>query len=66
MCAAAGVDWVLLDLEQCAGGEEQVGPVVIAAAAHGGCPACRHRPDFSLLATALTAELTRIRTGGQS
>ncbi|MFZ1117193.1 MAG: aldolase/citrate lyase family protein, partial [Propionibacteriaceae bacterium] len=31
VCAAAGVDWVLLDLEHGAGGEEQVGPVVVAA-----------------------------------
>ena len=35
VCAAAGVDWVLLDLEHGAGGEEQVGAVVIAAAAYG-------------------------------
>ena len=31
VCAATGVDWVLLDLEHGAGGEEQVGPVVVAA-----------------------------------
>lgn len=35
VCAAAGVDWVLLDLEHGAGGEDQVGPVVLAAAAYG-------------------------------
>jgi 4-hydroxy-2-oxoheptanedioate aldolase len=35
VCAAAGVDWVLLDLEHGAGGEEQVGTVVLAAAAYG-------------------------------
>jgi 4-hydroxy-2-oxoheptanedioate aldolase len=35
VCAAAGVDWVVLDLEHGAGGEEQVGPVVLAAAAYG-------------------------------
>jgi 4-hydroxy-2-oxoheptanedioate aldolase len=35
VCAAAGVDWVLLDLEHGAGGEEQVGPVVLSAAAYG-------------------------------
>lgn len=35
VCAAAGVDWVLLDLEHGAGGEEQVGGIVIAAAAYG-------------------------------
>ena len=35
VCAASGVDWVLLDLEHGAGGEEQVGPVVVAAAAYG-------------------------------
>jgi 4-hydroxy-2-oxoheptanedioate aldolase len=35
VCAAAGVQWVLLDLEHGAGGEEQVGPVVLATAAYG-------------------------------
>jgi 2-dehydro-3-deoxyglucarate aldolase/4-hydroxy-2-oxoheptanedioate aldolase len=35
VCAAAGADWVLLDLEHGAGGEEQVGSVVLAAAAYG-------------------------------
>jgi 2-dehydro-3-deoxyglucarate aldolase/4-hydroxy-2-oxoheptanedioate aldolase len=35
VCAAAGVDWVLLDLEHGAGGEEQVRDVVPAAAAYG-------------------------------
>jgi 4-hydroxy-2-oxoheptanedioate aldolase len=35
ICAAAGVDWILLDLEHGAGGEEQVGAVVLAAAAYG-------------------------------
>jgi 2-keto-3-deoxy-L-rhamnonate aldolase RhmA len=30
-----GVDWLLLDLEHGAGGEEQVGAVVLAAAAYG-------------------------------
>ena len=35
VCAATGVDWVLLDLEHGAGGEEQVGPVVLAAGAYG-------------------------------
>ncbi len=35
VCAAAGVDWVLLDLEHGAGGEEQVRHVVPAAAAYG-------------------------------
>ena len=33
--AAAGVDWVLLDLEHGAGGEEQIGTVVLSAAAYG-------------------------------
>jgi 4-hydroxy-2-oxoheptanedioate aldolase len=32
VCAAAGVDWVLLDLEHGAGSEEQVGAVVVVAA----------------------------------
>jgi 2-dehydro-3-deoxyglucarate aldolase/4-hydroxy-2-oxoheptanedioate aldolase len=35
VCAAAGVDWVLLDLEHGSGGEEQVRAVVPAAAAYG-------------------------------
>lgn len=35
VCAAAGFDWLLLDLEHGAGGEEQVGPTVLAAAAYG-------------------------------
>jgi 4-hydroxy-2-oxoheptanedioate aldolase len=35
VCAAAGVDWVLLDLEHGAGGEEQVRATVPAAAAYG-------------------------------
>jgi 4-hydroxy-2-oxoheptanedioate aldolase len=34
VCAAAGADWVLLDLEHGAGGEDQVGSVVLAAAAY--------------------------------
>ena len=35
VCAAVGDDWVLLDLEHGARGEEQVGPVVLAAGAYG-------------------------------
>jgi 4-hydroxy-2-oxoheptanedioate aldolase len=35
VCAAAGPDWVLLDLEHGGGGEEQVGATVLAAAAYG-------------------------------
>ena len=35
VCAAAGVDWVLLDLEHGAGGEEQAREVVPAAASYG-------------------------------
>jgi 2-dehydro-3-deoxyglucarate aldolase/4-hydroxy-2-oxoheptanedioate aldolase len=35
VCAAAGVDWVLLDLEHGAGGEEQLRALVPAAAAYG-------------------------------
>jgi 4-hydroxy-2-oxoheptanedioate aldolase len=34
-CAAAGVDWLVLDLEHGAGGEEQVRDVVPAAGAYG-------------------------------
>ena len=35
VCAAAGVDWLVLDLEHGSGGEEQVGQVVPAAGAYG-------------------------------
>ena len=35
VCAAAGVDWVLLDLEHGAGGEDQVREVVPAAGSYG-------------------------------
>ncbi|MEB8336941.1 HpcH/HpaI aldolase family protein [Streptomyces endophyticus] len=35
VCAAAGADWLLLDLEHGAGGEEQVRDAVPAAAAYG-------------------------------
>jgi 2-keto-3-deoxy-L-rhamnonate aldolase RhmA len=35
VCAAAGVDWLLLDLEHGSGGEEQVRAVIPAAAAYG-------------------------------
>ncbi len=35
ICALAGLDWLLLDLEHGAGGEEQVGPTVVAAGAYG-------------------------------
>lgn len=35
VCAASGVDWVLLDLEHGAGGEEQVRDVVPAAGSYG-------------------------------
>jgi 4-hydroxy-2-oxoheptanedioate aldolase len=35
VCAAAGVDWVLLDLEHGAGGEEQIRDVVPAAGSYG-------------------------------
>ena len=35
VCAAAGPDWVLLDLEHGGGGEEQVGATVLAAGAYG-------------------------------
>jgi 4-hydroxy-2-oxoheptanedioate aldolase len=35
VCAAAGVDWLLLDLEHGAGGEEQIRDVVPAAGSYG-------------------------------
>lgn len=51
ICAAGGVDWVLLDLEHGSGGEEQVLGVVPAAASYG-------------VPTLVRAESTaRIRTG---
>ena len=51
ICAASGVDWVLLDLEHGSGGEEQVLSVVPAAASYG-------------VPTLVRAESTaRIRTG---
>ena len=41
VCAAAGVDWLLLDLEHGSGGEEQVRAVVPAAAAYGAATVVR-------------------------
>ena len=35
VCAASGFDWVLLDLEHGAGGEEQIRDVVPAAGSYG-------------------------------
>jgi len=35
VAAASGVDWVLVDLEHGAGGEEQVSPTVVATGAYG-------------------------------
>jgi len=35
VCAAAGMDWLVLDLEHGAGGEDLVGGVVLAAASYG-------------------------------
>jgi 2-keto-3-deoxy-L-rhamnonate aldolase RhmA len=35
VCAASGVDWVLLDLEHGAGGEEQIRDLVPAAGSYG-------------------------------
>src|SRR5919108_1782541 len=35
VCAAAGVDWILLDLEHGGGGEEQIRDVVPAAGSYG-------------------------------
>jgi 2-dehydro-3-deoxyglucarate aldolase/4-hydroxy-2-oxoheptanedioate aldolase len=35
VAAVGGVDWVLLDLEHGAGGEDQVGPTVVASGAYG-------------------------------
>jgi len=91
-CAAAGVDWLVLDLEHGSGGEEQVRQVVPAAGAYGvptvvRAAAGRHGKacgllvgdgaaarrlaegwrfvaigsDATLLAAAVTAELTRVQ-----
>ena len=35
VCAISGLDWLLLDLEHGAGGEEQVGPTVVASGGYG-------------------------------
>lgn len=35
VCAISGLDWLLLDLEHGAGGEEQVGPTVVASGSYG-------------------------------
>ncbi len=47
VCAAAGVDWVLLDLEHGAGGEEQVQDVVPAAGSYGVPTVVRGTPQFT-------------------
>jgi 2-keto-3-deoxy-L-rhamnonate aldolase RhmA len=68
VCAAAGVDWVLLDLEHGAGGEEQVGAVVIAAAAgrhQQGWTFVAVGSDSTLLAAALVTELAHARGPGR-
>jgi 2-dehydro-3-deoxyglucarate aldolase/4-hydroxy-2-oxoheptanedioate aldolase len=41
VCAATGIDWLLLDLEHGSGGEEQVRAVVPAAAAYGAATVVR-------------------------
>lgn len=43
--ASAGLDFVLLDLEHGAGGEEQIGPTVLAAAAYGASTVVRVETD---------------------
>jgi 2-dehydro-3-deoxyglucarate aldolase/4-hydroxy-2-oxoheptanedioate aldolase len=50
VCAAAGFDWLVLDLEHGAGGEEQVGPTVLAAAAYGVPTVVRAESDARLRA----------------
>ena len=80
VCAAAGVDWVLLDLEHGAGGEEQVRDVVPAAGSCGllvtdGAAAARGLEqgwsfvaigsDTTLLASAVSAEFGRARTSSK-
>lgn len=35
ICARSGADWVLIDLEHGAGGDDQIGPSVVAAGAYG-------------------------------
>src|SRR3954463_13092492 len=45
VCAASGFDWLLLDLEHGAGGEEQVRDVVPAAGGYGGPTVVRVETD---------------------
>ncbi|HIY23203.1 MAG TPA: 2,4-dihydroxyhept-2-ene-1,7-dioic acid aldolase [Candidatus Brachybacterium merdigallinarum] len=45
VAASAGLDLVLLDLEHGAGGEEQIGPTVLAAAAYGAGTVVRVETD---------------------
>jgi hypothetical protein len=44
VCAASGFDWVLLDLEHGAGGEEQIRDVVPAAGSYGVPPSFASSP----------------------
>jgi 4-hydroxy-2-oxoheptanedioate aldolase len=71
VCAAAGVDWVLLDLEHGAGGEEQIRDVVPAAGSYGVPTvvrvesAARIRMDRVLDSGAAGIMLPRLNTVGE-
>ena len=60
VCAAAGVDWVLLDLEHGGGGEEQVRAA--ARRLEQGWSFVGIGSDMTLLAAAVTAEFGSART----
>lgn len=56
VCAAAGLDWVLVDLEHGGGDEDQVGSVVAAAGAYGAATLVRvEQPDRIRIGRALDA-----------
>lgn len=69
--AAAGVDWVVLDLEHGAGGEEQVGSAVTSAGGYGASVLVRvETPDRLRIGRVLDAGaagvmLPRIRSAGE-
>lgn len=61
VAAIAGLDWVLLDLEHGAGGEEQLGPTVLAAGAYGATALVRvESPDRIRIGRVLDAGMAGI------
>ncbi|MBL3685462.1 2,4-dihydroxyhept-2-ene-1,7-dioic acid aldolase [Leucobacter zeae] len=56
VCAAAGLDWVLVDLEHGGGDEDQVGAIVAAAGAYGAATLVRvEQPERIRIGRALDA-----------